>query len=191
MQQLDRFYAEFRSEDAEAGDRFEGYAAVFGQYAKVRGRLETVSTRAFDRALTEKHDVRLLVNHDPNLVLARTKNGSLQLRTDEHGLHVTAELPDTTYSRDVKELMRRGVLDQMSFGFVVRSDSYDQIKGVQVRSVDDVDLFDVSIVTMPAYPGTEASLRSWEGCNTESNPSNAGRTQLLVARHRLLSKGEF
>jgi HK97 family phage prohead protease len=140
MQQLDRFYAEFRSEDAEAGDRFEGYAAVFGQYAKVRGRLETVSTRAFDRALTEKHDVRLLVNHDPNLVLARTKNGSLQLRTDEHGLHVTAELPDTTYSRDVKELMRRGVLDQMSFGFVVRSDSYDQIKGVQVRSVDDVDL---------------------------------------------------
>jgi uncharacterized protein len=171
-----RYAAEFRSE--VEGSTLEGHAAVFGQYAELPGHLEEIAPGAFDRALDEGHDVRLLVNHDPSHVLARTASGTLRLAVDDAGLRVKADLPDTTVARDLAESMRRRDVDQMSFGFVPRADEWTQIKGKSLRTITDLDLFDVSVVTFPAYKGTDAALRAY------TFPAADRRSMLIMARHR-------
>lgn len=144
---------------------FSGHAAVFKQKTwigdKRFGFWEQVSPEAFNRALAEEHDVRFLVDHDPSRVLARTASGTLSLATDKTGLAVRAELADTTVGRDLAVLLERGDVNSMSFGFSVTQDLWEEQKdGSEVRTIQDVDLFDVSAVTFPAYPQTDASLRS-------------------------------
>lgn len=146
--------------------RFRGHASTFRQpYAigdPMRGGfLEQIDNRAFDRAIAEDQDVRLLFNHDPNFLLGRTRSGTMQLSTDKRGLAVEADLPDTSLGHDLTVLMERGDLDQMSFGFVVTADEWKMQKdGAELRTILDVDLFDTSLVTFPANPNTSAALRA-------------------------------
>jgi HK97 family phage prohead protease len=164
------------------GDRLTGHAAVFGQYANIGGHLETIAPGAFDRALREGHDVRLTVGHDQNKVLARTRSGTLRLTGDRVGLRFDAELPDTTLARDVRALVTRGDLSDMSFAFVPTADEWSTRDGHQVQTITDLDLHDVSLVGLPAYQGTDVRLRALT-CFTPPTPGRPVR--LVRARARL------
>ncbi len=159
---MDRFFAdaEFRAA-TESGGAIRGHASVFGQVAQIRGGFERIDPAAFDRALREGQEVVLLANHE-GLPLGSTAASTLRLGTDRRGLTVDADLPDTTLGRDVAVLLARGDLRKMSFGFIPRGDRIDVVRGRQVRTITDVDLFDVSIVTTPAYTGTDVALRSMD-----------------------------
>lgn len=147
---------------AEGGLRFAGHAAVFNQLSSdLGGYREQILPGAFAEAL--KDDVRLLINHD-GLPLARTVSGTLKLAEDGRGLAIEASLDAT--DPDVQRLrpkMKRGDLNQMSFAFSVRPGGQDWAKnddGVTVRTLKSVRLFDVSIVTFPAYPTTDIAIRA-------------------------------
>lgn len=160
---------EFRSFTGELrqegdGNTFVGYAAVFDSWSEPLPFREKIQRGAFAKTLRErKRDIRLYVNHDSNLVLASRRSGTLRLEEDEYGLRVEAELPDTTAGRDIRELMRTGVVDKMSFGFQVdrRGDKWSD-DGME-RTLTSVRLFEVSVVTgFPAYEQTKAAVRSLE-----------------------------
>lgn len=154
---------EVRSEEGQA-PVVEGYAATFDEPYDMGPFLEVIDKRAFNRTLGTNPDVRLLVDHEGQ-PLARTKSGTLELGTDDHGLHIRAELDPS--DPDVQRLvpkMRRKDLDQMSFAFRVApggdSWDYDNPQGT-LRKMTELSLAggDVSVVTYPANPGTAASIR--------------------------------
>lgn len=146
--------------------KFVGHAALFNKRTaigdpKTWGFWEQVAPGAFDRALSENQDVRLLVDHDPSRLLGRTASGTLSLSVDRRGLKTEADLPDTSLGRDVSILLERGDLSQMSFGFMVKGQTSEELRdGTLLRTITDVDLFDVSVVTFPAYPDTDAAVRA-------------------------------
>lgn len=144
-----------------------GHAAVFNSLSEdLGGFREIIEPGFFREALRRQPDVRLLVNHD-GLPLARTRSGTLELREDQRGLHVFARLdkndPDVV---SLRGKMQRGDVDQMSFAFTLREDADDWevtedgavIRTLRADGADD--LFDVSVVTYPAYRATDVSMRS-------------------------------
>lgn len=156
----------FRAATADGGPgRFGGHAAVFNERTEIGdpktwGFWEQIDSAAFDRALSEEQDVRLLVGHDHAQLLARTASGTLDLSKDKRGLLAEADLPDTTLGRDTAVLLDRGDLSAMSFGFYVKADKWEeQDDGTELRTILDVDLLEVSIVTFPAYAQTDAAMR--------------------------------
>ena len=151
-------------EEDEKGEdrqpRLTGYASTYGQPYDVEGVREIVAAGAFTRSLRERPDVFALLGHDMGRVIARTKNGSMKLVEDERGLRVEIMPLDTNESRNAFEMVRTGTLDAMSFGFSIREQRFD-IEGKQVtRTLTDVELFEVSLVAMPANPNTEIGARS-------------------------------
>jgi HK97 family phage prohead protease len=146
-----------------------GYAAKFNvDSAVLEARagqfIEVIAPGAFDDVLGD--DVRALFNHDPNMVLARSKKGagSLKIGTDETGLWYEFEIPDTQLGRDLRTSIERGDIDQSSFGFIVGADKVEKRdNGMLQRTITKVkELFDVSPVTYPAYPDATVALRSLE-----------------------------
>jgi HK97 family phage prohead protease len=150
--------AEIRAEDGAIN--VAGYAAVFGQEADIGGMFrEVIAPGAFAGALTRGDDVTFLVNH-AGLPLARTRSGTLQLTEDDRGLRMSTELdPEDPDVRAIVPKMRRGDLDRMSFAFVATRQTWDESRDIPLRTIHEVRLFDVSIVTEPAYDGTEIGLR--------------------------------
>lgn len=156
---------EIRTQDAdlelravdETGMRFSGYAAVFNSASRdLGGFVEFIKPGAFARSLASRNKIMLLWNHDTSAPLASTRNGSLVLREDEKGLFVEATLPDTTLGRDIAAQVRSGLTDSMSFGFQVKKDSWN-VRGDQ-RTLEDVALFEVSLVTSEAYAATAGTV---------------------------------
>ncbi len=147
--------------DDTDGLTFEGVASsvdnpytvhdMFGEFE------ETIERGAFDKTLAERDDVRLLVNHD-GIPLARTKSKTLTLSTNPHLRAVATLDADNPTVREVRSAMRRGDLDQMSIGFRVTRQEWNG--DYTERTIREVKLFDVSVVTYPANPATSASLRS-------------------------------
>ena len=139
----------------------EGYAAVFNQWSEdIGGFQEIILPGAFKKALDNGDDVRALINHDMNMILGRRSTGTLELWEDEVGLKVKIILPDTQYAKDLVTMMQRGDVNQMSFGFTVEFDRWYEEDGNQKREIVSVaKLFDVSVVTFPAYPQTIAVAR--------------------------------
>jgi hypothetical protein len=158
----------FRLEDinlsAGSGGRIvTGHAAVFNSLSEdiFPGVKERIMPDAFRDVLD--NDVRLLLNHDPNHVLARTKSGTLKLSQDAVGLRIRAELPDTQTARDLAASMKRGDIDGMSFAFEVDPDDVkrEERDGYELDTVYRVKrLYDVSVVTYPAYPAASANIRA-------------------------------
>lgn len=155
---MDRFFVETRAE--LAGNTLKGYAAVFDGTARVGGGYERIAPKAFDEVL-ERADPRALINHNPSLVLGRKSAGTLRLSVDTRGLAFEVDLPDTTYARDLRELVERGDLAGASFGFRPGGDEMSRAPdGKQVRTHTNIaELVDVSAVTYPAYEGTSLALR--------------------------------
>jgi uncharacterized protein len=150
--------AELRFDTSGDSPKITGYAAVFDQWTDIGGMFrEKVAPGAFKKTLKEA-DVRALWNHDPNYVLGRNKAGTLNMSEDDKGLKVEIDPVDSVWSRDLLKSMKRGDVSQMSFGFMVNAadDDYEE----STRVLRDVSLFDVSVVTYPAYPTTTAQVRS-------------------------------
>lgn len=151
-----------------------GHAAIFNSLSDdLGGFREIIEPRAFRAALRGKPDVRLLVNHDENRVLARTTamvdgKPSLELREDKDGLHVWSIIRPRRWVDDLAIEMEDGLVDQMSFAFTLREGGDDWAvaeDGTVVRTIraDGVDeLFDVSVVTYPAYTATQVAMRTLE-----------------------------
>ena len=169
--------------------RFEGHAAVFNQRTwigdpqKRWGWWEQVASGAFTRAAAED-DVAFLFNHDEDTVMARTASGTLKLDEDKIGLRVKAELDpaDVDVARVVPKL-ERGDLSKMSFAFSVSKETWEILDdGDELRTIEDINpLWDVSVVTFPAYDGTDAALRAL----AEARRASSLNTRLLAARRRL------
>jgi hypothetical protein len=145
-----------------------GYGAVFHnandpgtEYMLWEGLSERIATTAFNRAISESQDVRGLFNHDANIILGRTTANTMRISVDMKGLRYEIDLPDTAQGRDLALSVERGDIDGSSFGFVVRKQSYAyNDDGPNVRTIEDVDLYDVGPVVFPAYTSTSAGLRS-------------------------------
>lgn len=152
------FESDFEIRESDSGMTFVGYAAKFNSRSEnLGGFTETIEPGAFSRSLKSRNDVKLLVNHDTGRVLASSRARTMRLVEDNIGLRVEADLPNTTDGRDMAELLKRGDLSSMSFGFNVIKDSWNA-EGDQ-RTLKSVRLFEVSIVAFPAYQSTEASVR--------------------------------
>ena len=155
------FVSELRS--VGDGNTFVGYAARFNSDSQPLPFTERIAPGAFRKTLRSKRDVRLFINHDSGQVLASKRSGTLRLEEDEKGLRVEADMPDTQAARDLKELMRRGVVDSMSFGFSVPRGGDSWSEDGATRELREVTLHEVSVVTgFPAYEATSAAVRSLE-----------------------------
>lgn len=155
------YCGELRADSEADGPVIEGYAAVFDKWSEdLGGFREIIREGAFSRSLKSKPDVRALVDHDPSRILGRTKSGTLELREDKKGLWSRVKLPDTQSGRDIFTSVKRGDVSQMSFAFQVRgSDGASWNDDFSERELLDLDLFDVSPVTFPAYPDTVVAAR--------------------------------
>ena len=146
----------------ESGKRYiEGYFAVFGDvYQMCPGASESIDPGAFEGQLD--NDVRCLINHEARLVLGRTKAGTLQLRVDAHGLWGRVEInPDDADAMSLYARVQRGDVDQCSFGFEILEErtEIDEATGSVHWVILKVRLWEVSIVTFPAYEQTSVKAR--------------------------------
>lgn len=183
---MNRFAVELRS--AVEGNRLAGHAAVFGRHAEIGAGYETLAPTAFDEALRSDPDVVALINHDMGLILDRTRSGTLKLAADSEGLAFEAQIPDTSYGRDLREQVAAGLMTGCSFGFIPGKDEISRAPdGRQLRTHTSVRrLVDVSVVTLPAYDGTDVRLRHLEFDNL---PGPTLRGQLIRLRAAQLLKG--
>jgi len=139
------------------GRKLAGYAAVFGQDARVSDFTETIRPGAFKGALAGR-DVLCLIDHDPCRLLARTKSGTLRLEEDAKGLRFELDVPDTTEGRDILTLAERGDLGGCSFGFTVPKGG--EVWSGKKRELRAVTLHEISVVhSWPAYEGTSIQAR--------------------------------
>lgn len=165
--------ASFEVRDIGEAKTIAGYAALYGVRSRNLGseRLplyEVILQGALRNRLND--DVRALVNHNGGLTtLARTKSGTLKLTEDETGLRYEFEVPDTQAGRDIYEIIKRGDIDQSSFAFRIKrsGETYKRVlendREVVIREISEVsELFDVSIVTYPAYDETMVEARGFE-----------------------------
>jgi HK97 family phage prohead protease len=182
-----------QSDDGKA--TIVGVAAVFDSLSEnLGGFKEQIMQGAFDDA--DLTDVRGLFNHDPNFVLGRTRSDTLELEITKKGLEFEIELPDTQTIRDlVLEPIKRGDIDQASFGFIVAPGgaTFDENEdGVLIRSITKFQrIFDVSPVTFPAFQDTqvgEASFRSWEQQTHDAAAELIQRKKESVFRESFLRK---
>lgn len=147
-----------------------GYAATYEQLSDPLpgGFVEKIAPTAFDRALREKQDVRALADHDVNKVLGRVANNTLQLSTDSRGLKFRVQLdPNQQAHRDLYAAVKRHDIDECSFAFSPNGANGDSFEDVRmsngdwqiIRTLRDVNLYDVSIVSKGAYPNTAVAAR--------------------------------
>ena len=153
---------QFTARDDE-NPTIEGYFAVFNSiYEIAPGMTESVAPGAFSRTLGG--DIRALTNHDTTLVLGRTKAHTLELHEDEHGLWGKVSInPKDADAMNLYERVKRGDVDQCSFGFEIVSEESDfRADGSMHWTITDVNLFEVSACTFPAYQETNIAARSEE-----------------------------
>ena len=163
--------AEVRLEDADNKMILEGYAIVYDEPTLIGdesyGFVESISRSAItDTAIK---DVPMKYNHmDSFLIIARTKNGSLTLTSDDVGLKIRAELLDTQSNQDIFKMVKSGLLDKMSFAFVVSEQEWNRDGDIPKRYIRKIErLYDVSIVDTPAYDKTSIYARSLEAMDLE------------------------
>jgi len=167
-----------------------GYAAVFNSDADIGGWwVETLAPGAFAETLSA--DIRALVDHNPGRVIGRNKSGTLRLAEDDKGLRVEIDVPDTTDGNDLWELVGRGDISGMSFGFRVTKQVWDETVEPPRRTIQAVDLMEVSAVAWPAYDDTEIgkrSLQEWRSTHEqpddmrrEPSPADTGEEDLAAA----------
>lgn len=169
------------------GVKVSGYAAVFNQETDIGGMFrEVIEPGAFTKAI-DRDDVVFLINHD-GLPLARTRSGTLTLAEDDHGLKIETTLdPDDPDVKSIVGKMKRGDLDKMSFAFRSEMEIWDETTEPPTRTILEARLYDVSVVTTPAYDGTEIALRSRDearGSKKELGKRNSEAAQRRIAARK-------
>jgi uncharacterized protein len=177
-------YTNMEMRELGDGHSLVGYAAVFDSPSEPMPFIEYVKRGAFQKTIKDGADVRLLIDHE-GVPLARTKSGTLELEEDARGLKVTADLdPNNPDAARVISAMRRGDMSQMSFAFRTIKDAWSDDRSV--RELREVQLFDVSVVTFPAYEATVAELRNAQTSSTVSSTTSVSvrKAQIALARRR-------
>lgn len=169
---------ELRSLD-DRQNHVEGYAAVFNQTTDLGWFTEEIDRSAFDFA--DLGDVVLNFNHDDSYLLAGTRNGSLRLSVRDMGLYQDSDIIDTTQGQDIMKLVRSGLISKMSFSFTIDvengGEEWENRDGKEHRIIRKIGrLFDVSLVTFPAYSGTSVFSRS------NSDDLAEAHRQLMIRR---------
>jgi HK97 family phage prohead protease len=189
MNKIERRYVPQEVRIAAETETFDvsGYAAVFGARADLHYFEEQVAPGAFDEVLND--DVRCLINHDPQYVLARSNKGegTLKLEIDERGLKYSYKTPNRSYALDLKDAIEAGDVSQSSFAFYVKEDRWEKRDGQKdLRTITKFEkLIDVSPVTYPAYDAATVGKRSWEARQAENIGITEKNMALHEARHRI------
>lgn len=151
---------QFRIREENGEKRLEGYFSVFGDnYELWPGATESVDPHAFDGALTD--DIRFLIDHETRLVLGRTSAGTAQLSVDDHGLFGSVLInPEDQDALNLYARVQRGDVSQASFGFDILEEETDYREDGSIHwTIKKVKLYEVSVVTFPAYRDTEIAAR--------------------------------
>lgn len=175
----------FRALEEENKMIVEGYAVVFDSPATC-GFTEIIDRNAFNGC--DMKDVPLKYNHDDShLILARTRNNSLQLVLDEKGLKIRAELIDTQSNKDIYKMIQAGLLDKMSFAFSVSEEKWDL--NTDTRTILKIDkLYDVSVVDTPWYPTTSIYARALSTLENEKKNLEELKEQKELQKRKLKLK---
>lgn len=176
---------ETREEGDEHVPHISGYFATFYDiYEIASGMTESIARGAFSRTL-QGGDIRALVNHDTTLVLGRTKAHTLELREDERGLWGDVTInPNDVDAMNLYERVKRGDVDQCSFGFEIVSEETDFRPDGSVHwTITDVNLFEVSACTFPAYKETNISARTAERDELEARQLQAWKERMKEVLH--------
>jgi HK97 family phage prohead protease len=165
-----------------------GLAAVFfnakdsagTQYQLESDVYERIGRNAFDRCLRDYDDVRCLWDHNPDFPLGRVMAGNLRLGVTELGLSYMVSPVDTQIARDVIENIRAGIVTGSSFAFLPTEVQWSEENRVYIRTIVDLQLFEISPVTMPAYSSTTAHLQQ------EIAPRSGVVPDAILARAQLV-----
>lgn len=152
-----------------------GVAVVFNSPTELYpGVFEKISDKAVDNALLRGDDVRFLFNHNADFVIARLSAGGLRLWKEADGLHFEAKIdPEIGWQKDLWRQVAAGVINNCSFGFRIDKESWEELEdGSELYTVEDVRLYDISLVTFPAYEDTAAEAR--DKTRTEKAAEGAG-----------------
>lgn len=180
----ERRLTELRALDNEEKMIVEGYAVVFDSTTDLGWSKEVIDRNAFNGC--DMSDVCMKYNHEDNvLIMARTRNNSLQLIIDDKGLRVRAELLDTNNNKDLYKMIQARLLDKMSFAFTVSSEDVDY--ETNTRRITGIDkLYDVSVVDVPVYDTTEIYARNKEQFEEEKQKYEA-RKKLEFEKKKALA----
>ena len=171
---------QFKTRDDGGNLAIEGYFAVFdSNYEIAPGMSESIAPGAFDKTLSG--DIRALINHDTTLVLGRTKANTLQLRTDSHGLWGRIEINrEDSDAMNLYNRVQRGDVDQCSFGFDIISEETDFREDGSIHwTIKEVELYEVSPCTFPAYEETNIAARAKERDDLKKRRSEAWMEKTL------------
>ncbi len=151
----------FQTREAESDLYIEGYFAVFNsEYPLWDDVSEIIKPGAFTNSISG--DIRALINHDTSLVLGRTKSGTLTLKQDDRGLWGSVRINrDDVDAMNLYARVQRGDVDQCSFGFAIKSETFRDLGNGKYRwEIEEIDpLYEVSVCTFPAYEQTSVSAR--------------------------------
>lgn len=172
---------EFTTREDGESLAIEGYFAVFNSnYEIAPGMSESIAPGAFASSISG--DIRALINHDTTLVLGRTKANTLQLREDSHGLwgHIDIN-PNDGDAMNLYNRVKRGDVDQCSFGFDIRSEDTDIREDGSIHwTIKDVELYEVSCCTFPAYEATNISAREHDRDTIKKRERDAWRQKMTA-----------
>jgi len=181
MRQTRSINSQFQTRDDGDGKRYiEGYFAVFNSnYQLWEGASESVAPGAFDDTLGD--DIRALIDHDSRLVLGRNTAHTLELRQDEHGLWGSVEInPNDQDALNLYARVQRGDVDQCSFGFDIVAEDYEVHENGDVHwTIRKVKLWEVSVVTFPAYESTSVKARAKDLEEIRARQTEAWRSEIL------------
>ena len=171
---------EFKTRDDNGNLAIEGYFAVFDSVYQITSDMsESIAHGAFDNTISD--DIRALINHDTTLVLGRTKAGTLQLRTDSHGLwgHIDIN-PNDSDAMNLYNRVQRGDVDQCSFGFdIINEETEFREDGSIHWTIKEVKLYEVSPCTFPAYEETNLAARTKERAELIKRKNEAWKEKML------------
>lgn len=170
----------FKTRDDSGDPIIEGYFAVFNSnYELWKGATESIAPGAFDSSIAG--DIRALINHDTTLVIGRTTNGTLELKVDARGLWGRVRInPKDQDAMNLHARVERGDVSQCSFGFYIRSEETDLLPNGDIHwTLTDVELFEVSCCTFPAYEETSISARKRDANDLISRKLDAWKAKAL------------
>ena len=165
--------------DDSGGLYISGYFSVFGsEYELWQGATESVAETAFEGALSD--DIRCLIDHETRLVLGRTKSGTLTLKTDSRGLWGEVRINQKDQdAMNLYERVKRGDVDQCSFGFDILEESFEDRGTIVHWTIKKVKLYEVSVVTFPAYEDTSVSARSKQLADIKKKSAESFKIKMM------------
>ena len=180
---------EFRSFPVEitTGENRTAHIRIpYNQRSEWMGFYEILDPSVFKKTLQENNSIRVLVEHDDRLLVARSDNGSLRITNTPDALEADFDIPETTVGNDLLVEIKSGLILGASFGFIVMKDDYKFVDGDEVRVVYEAKLLELSCVrSIPAYSGTSVSVRSLSSAFEGKEVDEAGQEAIRAEIEKL------